>query len=236
MRKLILPLVMAAFVSACASYTTPGAGVSLAGIQDADLAEIYARKPEAQFPARLALARVASPRHGSGYGTGRFSLMTARDIETEADIERLNTLPQLAALAPLTRLLIPGELNDIRALRNMAAQTQADLLLVYTVDTVFRTEKTQLGPLQTIGLGFFPTNKAMVTSTVSFIIVDVRSGYLYGAGETTASEDQRSNVWGNEDAIERARTRAESRAFTESVTEVQTLWNQILAQHNRPSA
>jgi hypothetical protein len=34
-----------------------------------------------------------------------------------------------------------------------AAQLQADVVLLYTVDTSFRTDTTQIGPLQLVSLG-----------------------------------------------------------------------------------
>jgi hypothetical protein len=102
-------------------------------------------------------------------------------------------------------------------------------VLLYTLDTSFRTETSQIGPLQLVGLGFFPTRKARVTSTCSVALIDTRTGYIYGVAEWSAEEDQRSGVWNQRDAIDKARMRAERGAFVGAVGEVEKLWAGISA-------
>jgi hypothetical protein len=95
---------------------------------------------------------------------------------------------------------------------------------MYTLDTSFRTDTSRIGPLQLVGLGFFPTKKAVVTSTCSVALIDTRTGYVYGVAESSANEDQRSGVWNQQDAIDKARMRAERQAFVGAVGEVEKLW------------
>ena len=242
MKRLAL-LACMALLCGCSTYTTPGAGVSLGAISEADgdIAAAFQREPAITFPARLAIARVAAPGYRSGsndsVGTGAFGIVTARDIETDESLARLGRMPRIAAVAPVSRLLVPARLGDTRDLRAAAAQLRADALLIYTIDTRFRTESADVGPLQTIALGFLPTRKAVVNATCAFMIIDVRTGFVYGTGETTATEDQRSNLWGSEQAIEGARLRAERRAFEDGLGEVEELWASILAQHgSRPGS
>lgn len=224
-------------LGACSTYTTPGAGVSLAAISEADgdIAAAFSREPAAVFPARMAVVRVASTGYRSGsnesMGSGAFAVVTARDIETDESFGRLAAMPQVAAVAPVSRLLVPASLGSIRDLRASAAQLKADVLLIYTIDTRFRTQSAQLGPLQTLALGFLPSEKAIVNATCAFMIVDVRTGFIYGTGESTATEDQRSNIWGSASAIETARLTAERRAFEDSLDEVAKLWASVVATH-----
>lgn len=242
MKRFALIACMAALLGACSTYTTPGAGVSLGGIVegDDDIATTMARQPAMTFPARLAVVRVAAPGYRSAsndsIGTGAFGVVTTRDIETDESFARLGRMPGVAAVAPVSRLLVPATLGTTRDLRTAAAQLRADAVLIYTIDTRFRTESAALGPLQTIALGFLPSKKAVVTSTCAFMVVDVRTGFIYGTGETTATEDQRSNVWGSENAIEAARLRAERRAFEDGLNEISTLWASIVAEHGTPRA
>jgi len=235
MKRLAFIALAAALLSACSTYTTPGAGVPLGSIVGTDVAEAMARKPAAAFPSRMAVVRVAAPGYvspsNSGVGAGAFSVVTTRDIETDESFERLGRMPQVTAVAPVSRLLVPANLGGIADLRASAAQLRADMLLIYTIDTRFRTETAELGPLQTIALGFLPSKKAIVTATCAFMIVDVRTGFIYGTGETTAMEDQRSNVWGTENAIEEARLRAERRAFEDGLGEIETLWASVVREH-----
>lgn len=225
----------ASLLAACSTYTTPGAGVPLGSIVGTDVAEAMAREPAAVFPSRMAVVRVAAPRYQSytnqSVGTGAFSVVTTRDIETDADFERLGRMPQIVAVAPVSRLLVPATLTDVGDLRASAAQLRADVVLIYTIDTRFRTESAELGPLQTISLGFLPSRKAIVTATCAFMIVDVRTGFIYGTGESTATQDQRTNVWGTENAIEEARLRAERQAFQDGLGEIEKLWASVVREH-----
>ncbi len=238
MRRIILAAACLAFLGACAThYTTPAAGVSLAAIseKDEDIAEAFKREPAITFPARLAVARVASSGYrtltNEGYGYGAFSVITVRDVESEDAIRELSSLPKIVAVAPLSRIMLPNNLRTTRDLRQSAAQLRADAILIYTLDTTFRTESTQIGPLQTIALGMFDTENAIVTSTCSFAIIDVRTGFIYGTGETTAMETKRSNMWGTSDAADKARMKAETRAFDDGIDEVAKLWTSIVLEH-----
>ena len=219
----------------CATYRTPGGGVSMASITDAGIAEAMAREPAAHFPARLAAVRVQASNYSSytatGYGQGRFSVVTTRDIETEADFARLTALPGIQSVGALNRLLLPGALDSARDLRVGAAQLKADVLMLYTIDTAFRTDTTQIGPLQLVSLGFFPNKKAKVQSTCAVAFIDTRTGFVYGTSEFTAAEEQRSDLWNKEEALEKARSRAERNAFVGVLGEVEKLWPSIVAAH-----
>lgn len=235
MKRFAIGALCALLLSACSTYTTPAAGVPLGAIVEGSIAEAMSREPAATFPARLAVVRVAasgySSRSNASFGTGAFSIVMTRDIETDESFARLGRMPQVAAVAPVSRLLIPGSLGDTSDLRTAAAQLRADALVIYTIDTRFRTETAELGPLQTIALGFLPSKKAVVHATCAFMIVDVRTGFVYGTGETTATEDQRSNLWGSRNAIDAARLRAERQAFESGIGEIERLWASVVSEH-----
>jgi hypothetical protein len=224
-----------AALAGCATYTTPGGGVSIPEITDADIAEALARKPAAPFPSRVIVARVQAAGYQSysnqGYGDGRYSVLTTRDIETEADFARLSAMPDIASLGVLSRVLLPSNLGSAKDLRTAAAQLRGDILLLYTLDTSFRTDTDQIGPLQVVSLGFFPNKKARVTTTCAAAFVDVRTGFVYGVAEGTATEEQRSDVWGTRSAIETARLKAERQAFESALSEIEKVWRSIHMEH-----
>ncbi len=236
-------LLAALVVGGCATYQTPGSGVTINELTSPAIAEALARKPAASWPARIIAARVQgsgySSYSNSSYGRGRYSVVTTRDIETEADFARLGAMPKVAGVGALNRLLLPSELQDLDALRTAAAQLQGDIVLLYTIDTSFRTDTTQIGPLQLVSLGFFPSKKAMVTTTCAVALIDTRTGFVYGVAESTAREDQRSDVWGSAAAIEKARARAERAAFVGALGEIEKLWSGVATAHaaggNAPS-
>jgi hypothetical protein len=228
-------LLLSVLLCGCASYLTPGAGVSIPEITTPAVAEAMSRKPAATFPARLVIVRVQGAGYQSytshGYGRGNYSVITTRDIETEADFTRLAAMPEVVDVGGVNRLLVPAVLNSADDLRQAAAALQADIVLMYTIDTAFRTETQQIGPMQLVSLGFFPNKKAKVASTCALAFIDTRTGFIYGVAESTASEEQRSDMWNKEEAIEKARAKAERAAFTAALAEAEKLWGSITARY-----
>src|SRR5689334_7671160 len=100
---------MLLFTSSCASYVTPGGAAPMAALgatavdqkrsTDSGIAEAMAKKPLASFPAAVAIVRVQSPGYRSytarGWGTGPYSIITTRDVETSADLEKLAQMPMV---------------------------------------------------------------------------------------------------------------------------------------------
>jgi hypothetical protein len=226
----------------CATYTTPGAGVTLENLTaaDADIADLLKVEPAAPFPARLAIARVQASgyysRSNTCYGSGRYCVVTTRDIEPEAAFERLSKLPQVAGLALMNRMLLPGKLSSAKDLRQAGATLRTDLLLVYSLDTGFNIENTDVGPLALVSLGFLPTKKARVTATASAAVFDVRTGFVYGVAEASAVEEQRGTFWSSSEAVDSARKKAESEAFEKLTGEIEKLWRELLSTHLRRAA
>jgi len=233
-------VLLSLMLCSCATYMTPGSGVSIPEITTPAVADAMSRKPAATFPARLVIVRVQASGYQSytnnGYGRGTYTVLTTRDIETEADFTRLAAMPDVAEVGGMNRLLLPGHLNSADDLRQAAAALQADIVMMYTIDTAFRTETTQIGPMQLVSLGFFPNKKARVSSTCAVAFIDTRTGFIYGAAESTANEEQRSDLWNKEEAIEKARARAERGAFTSALGEVEKSWASIAARYGGKSA
>ncbi len=226
-----------ALLAGCATYTTPGAGVNIENLSlaDPEIAEAFRGEPAAPFPARVAVTRIQArgyaSRSNTCYGSGGFCVVTTRDIESEASYERLSRLPLVSGLALMNRLLLPANLQSGKDLRQVAAGLKADMLLIYTLETGFNVENTDVGPLGVIALGFLPTKKARVTATASALMIDVRTGFIYGVAESTAREEQRATFWSSTSAIDDARKRAEAEAFEKLVGEIATFWNDVLKAH-----
>ncbi len=237
MHKGLLITLAVLVLQGCANYTTPGGAVSLESIDDSSIREAYKRQPASPFPARIAVIRVQDAgyvnRNYRGHNLGRFSVITTRDIESDESVETLSTLPMIAGVAPLTRILLPSSASSIRDLRRPAAQVKADMLLVYSVDTVFTVGGKSFGPLTAISLGLIPNKEAHVSSTVSGVLVDVRTGYIYGVAEATATEHQYHNMWATTMVTDEARLQAETRAFDQFVDEFSKTWTGVMTTHLR---
>jgi hypothetical protein len=246
-RRPVVAAALAVTLCGCATYTTPGGGASIAAlvatedsakpqaVSGPEIAAALARRPAATFPAHLTVARVQGAGYETlsnrGYGSGRFSVVTSRDIETEEDFMRLARMPGVAAVGPINRLLLPSVLETAEDLRTAAAQLQGDVLLIYTLDTSFRADAHEIGPLQVVSLGFLRNQNSVVTSTCAAAFIDVRTGYVYGIAEFTATEERRSNVWSTHDAVEAARGKAEREAFAAALGEIEKAWSGIHAEH-----
>ena len=228
-------------LAGCATYRTPGAGVNLGEFSrgDADIAEIMKREPAAAFPAHVAIARIEAggySSHGADcVGRGRLCLVTVREVETDADFEQLAALPQVAGAVQMSRLLLPDALNTLKDLRLAAASLKADMLLLYSIDTRFHVESTDIGPLSLVSLGFLPNKKAHVTATASAVLIDVRTGFIYGAVDASAKNEQRATLWSTEAAIDEARLKAERGAFRGLLSEYDRLWRGVVHDHAGPS-
>ncbi len=236
MRRRIAVLLLAAACGGCASYAVPGGPAPLAKLQqtDAALRSGYEAKPAADFPAMVAVARLQSDGYRSltvtAYGHGAYSVVTTRDVEDATDFDRLAAMPGVRQLAPINRMLLPAELKSEQDLRSAAARLRADVLLMYTFDTQFY-EKDFAEPLSIVTLGLSPNKRAYVTTTASAILVDARTGFVYGGAETTAKTDQAANAWTSDDAVDDSRRRTERESFGKLVAELEKTWASVVKQH-----
>ncbi len=237
---LFLAIAATVILTGCAAkYVTPAAGVNLAAINDYSIEERFKTKPASPFPARIAVVRVQESgyySHGNtSYGQGRFSIVTTRDIEKDEHFDKLSSLPDVAGLATLNRLLVPSQLNSVRDLRTGAASLHADMLLLYTLDTSFRLKGKSLGPLTAITLGFLPNKKAFVTTTASAVLYDVRTGHVYGMAEASHESSHIANTWSKSQAIDNARLETEKEAFAKMVDQFVETWDGILSEYKTAS-
>lgn len=229
----ILLVVLA--LTGCASYVTPGGPATLSNLGTPGINEIMAQQPAAEFPARLAIARVQASGYrslrGNAYGAGRYSVVLTRDIEDAADFERIARMPGVAAVGPLNRILLPTRLETLEDLREAAARLKADILLIYTFDTTFQAGEQKFLPLNTIALGFLKNKKVTVTTTASAALFDVRTEFLYGVAEATAQDSKRASVWSEASAVDDLRVQTEKNAFASLVVELETTWKDILVEY-----
>jgi hypothetical protein len=151
-------------------------------------------------------------RAGGVHGGGRFSVITVREFETQEDFERIARLPEVGGLIGLSPLLIPENLRSDLELREAAARLKADLLLLYTFNTTFHDNDASVA-LKVITLGLSPTKKIFVRVNASALLVDTRTGFIYGAFDANERRELRSNSWESEEAADRARLSAEKAAF-----------------------
>ena len=239
----------------CASYTTPGGradfrsmGMGAGGTgepltaaappsRDSVIESGFAKHPAARWPASVAVVRVQATGYRSPtaqtYGGGAYCVVTARDVEPAGTIESLAALPMLRGVAPLGRLLLPAQLQTDYDLRKAAADLHADMLLIYTFDTTFNQEDDST-PLNLVTLGITPTQQTRITSTASAVLVDTRTGFVYGLADGQASFHARQNAWVTPAAIDNDRRKVEAEAFGKMVENVKATWANVVREHAGP--
>jgi len=249
---LVSSLMLTLLFASCASYTVPGRAADLTVFTDGTevefqetdersfdepgIDEILARRPMASFPTGLAVVRVQAPDYASntieaGLGRGAYSVVIVRDVEEEEDFLRLATLPRVQGAAPFNRLLVPGELKTDLELRKVAAQLHADVLLIYTPDTVFELDR-EIDALDTITLGLLSKKELHVRTTAAALLVDTRTGYLYAVAEGTSKRQTHTSFWTTSKKIDVVRRKTECEAFQLLIDEVEGVWSGVLSTYD----
>ncbi len=219
-------------------YITPGAGADVSElfeVADEDMQEIVARQPASPLPANLVMIRLQDDNYwsytceGGRVCRGAYSVITTRDIEKDEDFQRIQNLSQIAQVGMLNRLLLPHNIVSDKDLRLSAAKLRADMLFLYTVDTKYWSEDNAK-PLSVVTLGFAPSVNLHMVSTLSGVLCDVRTGYVYGAVEATEKQKQLTSWWANSDTADQARLRVERIAFEKMLNEFEKLWIGVAAE------
>jgi len=233
-----ISILILGLLAGCASYVTPGGPANLDAINRADIAEVASRKPASSFPARIAIARVQASNYRSYSAapmvTGRYSVITTQELLTDAALARVTAWPKVVAAPSINRLLLPAKVETIEDLRVAGAKLQADVLLVYTLDTSFRVQGRGVGPLSVVSLGLIPDRDAYISTTASAVFADVRTGYIYGVAEFSAKASGLTNAWGSREVIDRKRIEAEKEAFAGLINEAGNTWAGIVSQYGVP--
>jgi hypothetical protein len=226
----LLSLFLAFSLTSCSSYVTPGRQADLSTFTDPSVKKAFVARPAIKFPANIALVHVQGGGYRSesakGQGQGAYSVVTTRDIEKESDIETLMGLPGIEGVVTLNRLLLPKELNSDLDLREAAAKLHADAILLYTVDTEFR-DKDVIPPLSVLTLSLLTTKHYRIKATTSAILMDTKTGYIYGALEEASDNQGMSFIFDGSDG---ARRKAERASFEKVLSSFAPFWHRIHAR------
>jgi len=240
MRTALIIGAIAILISGCATYIPPGAKADLQAFAPPDIQAGFAAKPTNPFPASIAVLRVQAPTYtnyylqqrGGSYGSGRYSVILAKEAGEDLQLERVSKLQQVAGLVTINRMLLPERLEGDKEIRGAASRLQADLVFLYTFDTSF-FDSDQAKPLSVITLGLSPTRKISAVTTCSALLMDTRTGYIYSAYEVTERAETFSTSWGSRDTADEARRNNERDAFKKLIDEFATTWPRVLERHGK---
>jgi hypothetical protein len=237
--KLFFIAIVVTLTGCATSYIPPGAKADLQAFAPASIQEGFAAKPTSPFPAGIAFVRVQAPSYtnyrlqqqGGTVGTGRYVVITVREVEEDAQLEQVAKLPRIAGITGINRMLLPARLDSDREIREAAARLQADLIFLYTFDTSLY-ENDLARPLTVLTLGLSPTRKVYVNTTVSALLLDTRTGYVYSSYESSKRSEALSTSWGTSDTADEARRGNEREAFAQLMREFSVSWPKLLQRHD----
>jgi len=242
-RRASAAALLALSLAACQTYSAPGAPADLRLFNDLrvddDLEAAFELQPAAPFPATIAVARVQAPgydpwRPAPPETRGTYSVVTTRDIEVEDALAGIANQPQVAGVATFTKMVAPSEPQSERELRAAAAKLRADLLLVYTLDSSVRRDHV-LMPVAVLTLGALAFDRVHVVSTASALLLDTRTGFVYGAAEATARDDGWQHLLFSS-SFEAQMLAVEGDAFAKLAGEFGELWSGVLASQGIDAA
>jgi len=240
MRQTLVFVAVLLVMSGCATYIPPGAKADLQVFAPADIQAGFAAKPTSPFPASIAVVRVQAPTYnnynlqqrGGNYGSGRYSVILAKEAGEDLQLDRVRKSQQVAGLVSINRMLLPERLEGDRELRAAASRLQADLTFLYTFDTAF-FDTDMSKPLTVITLGLSPTRKISAATTCSALLIDTRTGYVYSAYEVTERSETLSTSWGSRDSADETRRKNEQEAFKKLIDEFVATWANVLERHGK---
>ncbi|MEM1444702.1 MAG: hypothetical protein AAGF84_01475 [Planctomycetota bacterium] len=199
--------------------------------------ELADTEPLATFPTNVVAARIQAGNY-RGEAVYRpsganFSVVTARDVESDEAMDKLFKLPGVLQLQPMNRMLLPDQLRDAKDLREAAAVVRADMLLLYTFDSTFRQDDKDVGPFNVLALGLLPNQKITVNTTASAVLLDTQSGFVYGVAEASAETGENTNIWRGLDGVAALQDEAEEIAFDRLVDQLAEMWTSVYSQYAR---
>lgn len=228
---LLIPCLVVLSLASCATYTTPGRPADLGTFTNPKVKKAYVPRPAMRFPANIAVVRVQEGGYRShtdkGHGQGAYSVVTTRDIEREGDVDKLQKLPGIQGIAKLNRLLLPQSLNSDEDLRVAAAKLQADAILIYTISTEFRSNDV-IPPLTILSLGLLNIERYEIRSSASAVLMDTRTGYIYGALEEGNDRVGGNFIFSGSDV---ARKASERSAYEKLLASFDPFWRGIHARY-----
>lgn len=172
---------------------------------DASVREAAAVEPQLSFPARIGLARIASP----AGGTAALTSIPSDEVALWADVA--HTLgPSFGEFVPISPLVAEmmsprdgsGNVGSVvSAIRLAAARQHVDVVLIYET---FGTAKSEgnflaIADLTIIGAFLLPNRDVEAQGAAQAILIDVRNGYPY-AQLQAAADDTSLSASANADA------------------------------------
>lgn len=228
-------LALMVFLSGCySSYVTPaGANMGIfrgAFTESGSVRPNGTPRPAASFPVTLAVARI----QGAGYYQADlgYCVVNAPLSGTQGVRNGFGQLPGIARVVPVNKLLMAGYQKSPDALRQAAASLKAQMLYLYTLDSV-QDEADWSSAVSLYTLGLAPTVKVEVTTTAMGMLIDTQTGYVYGVLEASAVKEQAAAYMTRQNAWDQCRNVTEALALEDMNRQFPVMWNEVLSRYGQ---
>ena len=221
--------------SSCSSYVTPPAPADFQTLNSPVAQSMVEPRPLVKFPAYVAITQI----QGNSLGRGKwkypdknnpFALSITKHLQGDERMNRLRALPGVAESVVLNKLIAPPFFKSSEDLRTAAKRLRADLLLIYTFDTeVTQNDAMPILTLATLGLS--PSKMIEAESTASAVLIDVKTGFIYGTAQGIAKEETISNGWYLKSSMESVEDEVEHEAFSSLLSKIENVWGRVYERY-----
>lgn len=184
-----------------------------------DIIAMMNNKPETGFPVKMAVVCLNSVR-------GRDKLAAQ---ENERLVRMLSSRPGISEVLAANEILMPPDAG-VFGFRTMAAQMQADTVLVYALYSEDRARGAS-SVLNLVSLGLAPITRIEASAQVDAALFDVRTGYLFKLMETRVEGQTRADWWSAQDAGQEQRTKLEGQALVRFNDELGQAWAEVFRKY-----
>ncbi|HWB59559.1 MAG TPA: hypothetical protein VG733_08705 [Chthoniobacteraceae bacterium] len=231
-RSILLACAAGALLCSCDTYVTPGNEGNLGATSSIKVKAAFTGKPAITFPAHIALVRIEGAGSVDRAGVATYGVVTSREIETEEDFKTISKCPGIAGVVSMNNLLLSDAAATQEDVRAAAAKLHANAILIYTVNSESHNNDA-IPPLTVVTLGLAPNTTYQISSSASAILMDTKTGFVYGALEQKATRNGLTTSWGSSDTIDAARRGNERATFEKLVASFDPFWKDVYARYNR---
>lgn len=182
-------------------------------------------RPIASFPAVIAVLELTSPKQWN-----EERAMGIRTEEESADLRCLDSLPRVQQLSMINPMHI--QWGHPQSYYSAARSMNADILILYQVRSGRVYHGVTIPLLGVLTLGLFPNEYRQAFATASALILDARTGYLYGTIEMSSSAWRLANGWTGDDQDDSIALRARQHAIADFGKALPQAWERILKKHD----
>lgn len=222
-------VLLACLLVGCASYVTPASRQESPASTPEEIRLNFERTAKAAFPARIHVVSVRP--NGSMWCADENRDLVSRflrDAGAKAELRRGSFVPD-----PTLALNKDGY---VVYQSPTSSPFKPTMILSIGLQQSSSDRSLEVGPLGLLTLGTIPTQFVVCDATVSFVLTDAQTGYIYAVGDAGERTIQLHNAWNENQATRDAGRRAVDSAVRKLAVEFSGAWELIVRQYDPDAA